>query len=158
MSPEISNRRWRLAVRLLVAAFVWSLGLVLAAVLVPVYGGQTESGVNGLTLTTATFVAVNGGWTLVPIGLPAVVACLTGLAMRRQYYYGGVGPSAGAAWVMVLGLAALALLASLTFGLLVVPAAVLLGLGLSLVPPQVGASESDRDSQRRRLRRARSQT
>ncbi len=60
MSSEVASRRWRPAVRLTVAALIWSLGLMIAALFAPVYNGHTESSASGLTVTTVTLVGKHG--------------------------------------------------------------------------------------------------
>jgi hypothetical protein len=60
MSEGVLERRWQLAIRLTVAGLVWSAGLVLAALLIGAYSGQTDSSDAGVTLTTRSFVQVNG--------------------------------------------------------------------------------------------------
>jgi len=43
MSAGVLERRWQLAIRLTVAGLVWSVGLVLAALLIGAYSGRTVS-------------------------------------------------------------------------------------------------------------------
>ena len=56
----MASRRWRTAVRLGLAALAWSVGLVLVALLAPVYSTSSASGSDGVTLTHSTLVQVNG--------------------------------------------------------------------------------------------------
>jgi hypothetical protein len=131
----VALKRRRLVVRLTASAFVWSLGLLLAALLVPVYD-QTESSVNGLSLTTATLVQADGAKVLIPVALPAVLTGLVGLAIRRRYR-SGRDWTATAAWVMVGLLVVLSVLSILSLGAFVIPAVILLSLALSLLPERV---------------------
>lgn len=143
MSSEVASRRRRLAVRLTAAALVWSVALLVTALLAPVYDGTT-SDANGLTLTTVTYVQRNGAWVLLPLAVPllaglAAVAALAGPDPRRRR---------GALLAVAL-LTALGLVLILTGGvLLLVPAALLaLALRLTRTPsargsrPRTGASE-----------------
>jgi len=81
-------------VRLTTAALVWSFGLLLAALLIPAFDGQTVTNSSGTTLPSATFVQVNGTWVLIPIALPAVVSLVVAFAIRRRHLG---GPRAGPA-------------------------------------------------------------
>ncbi len=125
-------RRRLLVTRLTVASFVWSLGLVLAALLVPVYN-QTESGTNGLSLSRATLVQADGAKVLIPVALPAVLTLLIGLAIRRRYRRGRDW-TATAAWFVVGLLVALAAVSILSLGAFVIPAVILLSFALKLLP------------------------
>jgi hypothetical protein len=128
------TRRWRLAIRLTAGALVWALGVVLAALLLPAFNGQTmTSELNGVTLTTATFVQVNGAWVLIPVAAPAVVTVLVAVALRARRANGPswVGPAAWAAIALVL---VLALVTIASIGAIMLPVVVLLVLALRLVP------------------------
>ena len=140
MSSRVAERRRRLAVRFVVAAFVWSMGLVLAALLVPAYSGQTTSSSNGLSLSSATLVEVNGAAVLIPVALPAVLALLIGLAMRRGYSHGRDWTRA-AAWIMLGLLWVLVAVSILSIGVFIIPVAVLLGLALRLMPTPGGEAQ-----------------
>lgn len=130
MSSEVASRRRRLAVRLTAAALVFSVGLLVTALLAPVYNGQTTSDANGLTLSSATYVQRNGAWVLIPLAVPlaaglAAVAALAGPGPRRRR-------------VAVLAVAALAVLGIvliLTGGVLLLVPAALLALALRLTRP-----------------------
>jgi len=126
-------RRRRLALRLTTAAWVWSVGLLLAALLLPAYDDQTVSNANGLTLRTATFVQVNGNWVLIPIALPAVVSLVVAVAIRQKQL---TGPRWAdfLGWLMVALLAVLTVVSILTIGALMIPVVVLLALALRLAP------------------------
>jgi hypothetical protein len=137
MSPEIASRRGRLVVRLTVTAFVWSVGLVIAAVLVPVYSGHTETSSSGLTITTATLVEENGWWVLLPVAVPAAICVVVGAALRRKWTSGGRW-SGRVAWVAIGTLAISALLAILSIGIFVVPVALLLAIAAVLTPEGYG--------------------
>jgi Flp pilus assembly protein TadB len=115
-----------------VAAFVWSFGLVPAALLVPV-ANQTKSGVNGLSLTKATLVQADGVKVLIPVALPAVLTLLVAIAMRRRYRTGRDW-STPAAWVLVGLLALLVVVSNVLLGAFVVPAVILLGAALATLP------------------------
>jgi hypothetical protein len=128
------TRRWRLAIRLTAGALVWALGVVLAALLLPAFNGQTVTNeLNGVTLTTATFVQVNGAWVLIPVVAPVAVTVLVAVALRARRTNGPswVGPAAWAAIALVL---VLALVTIASIGAIMLPVVVLLGLAMRLVP------------------------
>jgi len=128
----------RLASRLTTAALVWSLGLLVVALLAPVYNGHTEAGSGGLTVTTVTFVQANGWWVLGPVALPAVACAVVAFALRVK----SRGPSRRAsmiAWFAVGLVAALALGSIVTIGVLILPVVALLGWAAAIVP---GAGEN----------------
>lgn len=136
MSQNVASRRWRLAVRLTVAAVVWSVGLLLAALLVPAYNGQTRGGVNGLTLIKLTAVQADSTWILIPLAVPAAVSLLVGFALRRRRHRRRPGPSVLLAWrsIALLGVLTLVLIGSV--GAFFIPVVILLALGLRLAPEQ----------------------
>jgi uncharacterized membrane protein YoaK (UPF0700 family) len=133
MSSEIAERRWRLAVRLAGAAFIWSLGLVLAALLVPVYNGHTVSSASGLTVSTVTLVVENGAWVLLPVAVPAIACVVVGVALRTKRGRGG-RRSATVAWTAIGLLTAFSLLAILSIGIYVAPVALLLATAAAITP------------------------
>jgi hypothetical protein len=122
-----------------VAAFVWSLGLLPAALLVPVET-RTESGANGLSLTRATLVGADGVKVLIPVALPALLTFLIGLTMRRRYRTGRDW-STPAAWVMVAVLAVLVVVSNLSLGAFIIPTVLLVGVALALLPRALPPSE-----------------
>jgi hypothetical protein len=137
MSERVLQRRWRLAVRLTVAALVWSLGLLLAALFVAADKGQTvSSGAAGITLTTRTLVQVNGLRALVLVVLPTVACLVAGGALwhRRHRRSGWSGP---VAWAAAAVLAIEAVLGIATFGAFVLPVVGLLALSIRLIPGPV---------------------
>ncbi len=123
-----------------VAAFVWSLGLLPAALLVPVQN-QTESSANGLSLTRATLVGADGVKVLIPVALPAVLTALIALTMRRRYRTGRDW-STPAAWAMVGLLGLLVVVSNVSLGAFIVPTVVLVGVALALLPRALPPSES----------------
>jgi len=135
VSQNVASRRWRLAVRLTVAAVVWSVGLLLAALLVPAYNGQTRGGVNGLTLIKLTAVQADSAWILISLAVPAAVSLLVGFALRRRHRR-RPGPSVLLAWrsIALLGVLTLVLIGSV--GAFFIPVVILLALGLRLAPEQ----------------------
>jgi hypothetical protein len=119
-------------VRLTAAALIWSLGLVVAAALVPTYGGQTVSNSNGLTLTARTAVQVHGLKAVVVVAIPVVASLVVALALYRRradgWRYSGV-----VAWTTIALLALVAVLGIPSVGLFMVPVAILLALAARLV-------------------------
>ena len=140
MNPEVATRRRRLALRLAGAGLVWSLGLLLTALVVPLYNGQTTSDATGLTLSTATYVERFGVWTVIPLVLPVLAAiaalvAITGPSHRRR--------RAAAALIGLTAVAGIVFVVS--GGVVLLPVALLTAGGLRLV-------RSPRDAGRTRPR------
>jgi hypothetical protein len=137
MSSSVARRRWRLAVRLIVGALVWSLGLVLAALLVPAYDGTT-SGVEGLGLTRRTLVEVHGARALILVTIPVIVSIVVALAMYSAHR-DRPRWSAPVAWLAIGLLAAETVLGIVTIGAFIAPVVILLALGFRLAPGRARA-------------------
>jgi hypothetical protein len=133
MSPEVLNRRWQLASRLTAGAFLWAVGVILAALLLPSFDDQTISNAKGLTLTTATFVQVNGPWVLIPVALPLLVVAIVAVTLRARRTQGPQWAGT-VAWAAVGGLLLLGLITIASIGTLALPVVLLLALALRLVP------------------------
>jgi hypothetical protein len=110
----------RRAFVLTAVAFVWSIGLLVAALIAPVYG-------------SATLVDENGRGVLLVVAVPAVIAVAVWIALRRKCSRGG-RVSHYAAWVCVWVLAAFCVVGLLSIGVFVAPVAVLLARATSLTP------------------------
>jgi hypothetical protein len=143
MSTRVQERRWSLAVRFTVAALVWSVGLVLAALFVSSYHGETSSSVNGLSLHSSTLVQVHGLSALVLVAVPVIASLLVGGALWRRHRAGDAW-SERLAWLVIAALAIVAVLAITYVGAFMIPVVVLLGLSSRLVrtPPGVSGSAS----------------
>ena len=122
------------------AAALWSLALVVAAVTVPLYSGDTatadSSGTSSSIHTTATLVEVNGWWGLVVAGLPlaaSVVVAVLLLGVRRR-------PAVIVAAVLVALLGVLTVLSLLTIGIFIAP--VTAGLGVAVLVALAGPTEA----------------
>jgi hypothetical protein len=124
--------RGRRAARANAAAFIWSLGLILAAVFVPVYG-QAVTTSSGPTLTTLTLIQENGIWVLIPVAAPALICAVVAVALRRKCSLGS-RRSAAVAWVATGVLAALTLISIASIGLFLVPVVVLLAWAARVSP------------------------
>jgi hypothetical protein len=130
MSDEVRAARRRLALRAAGGGLAWSLGLLLTAVLIPLYDGQTSSDANGLTLSTATYVQRNGAWVLIPLLAPLIAAVAVAVAVAR--------PAPGlrrAALAAVAGVTVLGVVLVTSGGILLLPVAILLGGALRLTRP-----------------------
>jgi hypothetical protein len=120
---------------MLTSAATWSIGILVAALTVPFYRGEsttgsTYAGVSGIstavtTSSHATLVQVNGLRILIPVAIPliAVASVAVMLSHRRRIQKAGPGPTAIAVLV-VLGVGTL--LAMLSMGVFVVPVDALL--------------------------------
>ena len=133
MSARTASHQWRLSVRLSVAAFVWSLGLVLAGLFAPVYS-TSSSDVNGVTLGSATLVQENGARVLILIAIPALASAIVILALRARR--SGARWGAPLAWAAIALLTAEALVGIMTIGLFIVPAIILLALATTRSAPE----------------------
>jgi hypothetical protein len=132
MSATVAERRWLLAVRMAVAAGVWSLGLVLAALLVPAYSGDTTTA-GVATLTEQTLVQNEGLWSLALVMVPLIACGVVALAMvhRRRDDARWALP---AAWAAIGVLVLVALVSITSVGAFMVPVAVLLALTVRITP------------------------
>jgi hypothetical protein len=126
------SRRW--ASGLTLAALAWAVGLIVAAVLLPAYGGSESAatasvssgaGAAPLVHSTAagsiTLVDENGPWVLVLVTLPALVCGMVWTGLRG----GRRGVQVARVAIGLLG--AFCLVAAMSIGLFVLPVAVLLG-------------------------------
>jgi hypothetical protein len=111
----------RKAFVLTVLAFVWSIGLLVAALLAPAYG-------------STTLVEENGSGVLLAVAVPAIISAAVWLALWRRCTRGGA-VSGVVAWTCVLLLGVFCLIALASIGLFVVPVAVLLACAASVTPP-----------------------
>ncbi len=118
-------RRGRWAFWMTVAAFLWGLALVAGAFFFPLYS-------SGLTLTE-----VNGLGALLPMGLPALLAVLIGLALHRKCSRGS--RSGGYVAGVLLGLLA-AFCVVTSIGAFVLPVVLLLAIAAKLTPSSPGGA------------------
>jgi hypothetical protein len=133
MNQEAALHRGRRATQVTTAAFVWSLGLIFAALFAPVQG-QAVSTSEGPTLTTLTVVQQKGAWVLIPVAVPAlaslVVAAALWLRRARGSQVGGT-----VAWSANGVLAAFALFSIASIGVFIVPVVLLLAWATRVSPP-----------------------
>jgi hypothetical protein len=132
-------RRNRLAFRLVLVAAVWSLGLLIAASVLPVYDGESISNASGVAFTTTTLVGSQGAWVLIPAAVPLLLCGVVWLALRRKRASADE-PGARVAWVAIGLLGVFALLAILSIGAFVVPAVLLLARAAVLTTSPVAAA------------------
>lgn len=115
--PSSPGRR---AFVLTVIAFVWSIGLLVAALVAPVYG-------------PATLVDDNGPRVLLVVAVPAVISAAAWIALWRKCTRGD-RVSGYVAWTCVWILGGFCVLAILSVGIFIAPVAVLLACAASLTP------------------------
>jgi hypothetical protein len=124
-------RRAPLAFWLTVAAFAWSLALIAAAFVAPLYQGTTATSHGLVSTGGSTLVAQNGLGVLVPVCVPAVLAALIWLALHRRCarasHLASVGATAGIALLVVFNA-----LAMFSIGIFVLPVTMLLACSASL--------------------------
>jgi hypothetical protein len=125
-----------------VVAFGWSLALVVATFLVPVYSGvgesasSTFSGVRRVAISPS-LVGVNGLWVLIPVAVPVVLTVLVWIALHRKCSRGS--KQAGViAWSMVVLLCAFCVVGAFSIGVAIAPVATLLGYAAFRTP--IGAA------------------
>jgi hypothetical protein len=126
---------------LLLAAALWSVGLIVAALTVPAYESLTANTGSGTTgssgqlheavQSSRTLVAENGPKVLILVGIPLVVVALIALALWLRRRTGKQGVSV-VAWLLAGLLLALALLSALTIGPFVLPAGAMVIAACSL--------------------------
>lgn len=119
----LDRRFGRLGWISLAIALAAGTGLIIAALLAPVYQSQSVSSSEAMTSGSATLVGVNGWGALLVAGAPLAAAVVTGYGLWRR----AGRPGAGAlAWTVTALLACFNLLAMATIGLFVVPVTVAL--------------------------------
>ena len=133
MNAHVAARRWGVAVRLMAVAFIWSAGVLLAALLVPVYNGSTSSP-DGVTLTRLTLVQDNGVTALLVVLIPVMACAFVAWAMiaRRR---DDARWSTPAAWTAVGVVVVVALLGILSVGAFFIPVAAALAVAVRIAPP-----------------------
>lgn len=104
-----------------ILALLWSIGLLIAALTVPVYGSE------------GTLVDVNGHGVLLVVAVPAIVSLAVWAALLRRCSRGG-RVSGFLAWCGISLLAVFCFLAVFSIGLYVAPVAVLLARAALLTP------------------------
>ena len=116
----------------LAGATLWSLALVVAALTVPVYSGETTSsdstGATIATSTSATLVEVNGWWGLVVACLPLLACLVVGALLLGP----GGGAARGAAVVVVALLGVVTVLGLLSIGIFILPVTLALALAVAV--------------------------
>ena len=116
---SLASRFGRLERISLASALVWGTGLVIVALLAPVYQSSSVSGSGIVTGGSATLVGLNGWGVLLVAGAPLTAAVVTGCALWRR----AGRPSAGVlAWSVTGLLVCFNLLAMLSIGVFVLPA------------------------------------
>lgn len=117
---------------MLAIAALWSVGLLVAAAVAPVYRSasiSTSSSSSSGTVThaSATLVEVNGFRVLAPVSVPllTVGAVTFSLWRRRRHEKRGAGPLA---WTIVALLGGFTLLAMLSIGVFILPVVVLVAV------------------------------
>jgi len=107
----------------LAIALVWGAGLVVAALLVPVYQSSSVSSSGAVTDGLATLVGVNGWGALLVAGAPLAAATVTGCVLWRRAGRQGAGVLA---WAVTGLLGCFNLLAMLSIGVFVLPVTIAL--------------------------------
>lgn len=134
-------------------ALLWSIGLVIAAILAPFYQSQTSSisstsgaqlsapSVQVYTHASATLVQVNGLWVLWLVSAPLVAVVVVALVLRFRARE--ARPGAGVlAWTVTVLLGAFAVVGILSIGRFILPVAVLVVLACAMTPKEPAPSES----------------
>ena len=115
----MSGRRVPLRERVALAiALAWSAGLLVGAVLAPVYQSQTETSAGAVTQGSASLVEENGPGVLLVVGIPLVAVVIVGFELWRRRPPRGAGPIA---WTCAGLLAGVNLLAMLSIGPFIIP-------------------------------------
>ncbi|MGA9858816.1 MAG: hypothetical protein WBQ18_13210 [Solirubrobacteraceae bacterium] len=133
MNAHVADRRWSLSVRLMIGAAVWSIGLLLTGLLLPVYDSSTSSA-DGITLTRQTLVENDGLSALVLILIPSLCCAAVAWAMLARRRDDPRWSTPGA-WVAVGVVAVEAVLGILSIGAFILPVAIALALAVFVAPP-----------------------
>jgi hypothetical protein len=125
VARDAPARHGLLAFWLTVAAFGWSLALVVGAFVVPVYSGSGASTISGSFSTNVTLVAQNGLAVLLPVAVPAGLTLFVWIALHRKCSRNSrvAGVAASAA---IAVLAAFNTLALFSIGIFIMPVTLLL--------------------------------
>ncbi len=101
-------------------ALLWSIGLLVAAVVAPAYHSTTETSSGTITseTATATLLDENGPAVLLLVGVPLLVTVIVGCALWLRGAGRGAGPIA---WTFTALLAGFNVLALASIGLFMVP-------------------------------------
>jgi uncharacterized membrane protein YhaH (DUF805 family) len=143
MSSRVASRRWSLAVRLTAGALVWSIGLMIAAVVIPAYGTETSSQANGVTLMSSTLLQDKGAGALVLVTIPALVSLIVLIAIRARRGHDAAW-SGRVAWTAIGAVTVESILGIATIGAFMLPVAILLTLSVRLVPSAGDRAEGNR--------------
>jgi hypothetical protein len=129
----------------LVAAALWSVGLLVGAATLPAYtgssAGTTSDGRPTGSTTSSTLVEVNGRGVLVVLALPlaASLVVATLLLVRQRVPSRRLPWLVAAAWLAVAACGALGVLGLLSIGVFVLPVAAALAVAVSTSHPPVTA-------------------
>jgi hypothetical protein len=129
LSPRVAARRRALAIRLWVVAAIWSVALVLAALVVPSSGSDTTTDPTGLTLTQSTLAQSRGLGAVALIAIPMLACAVVAYALVREHRERW-RPAQPVAWTAIGLLTAESLLGILGVGAFMLPAAILLALAV----------------------------
>lgn len=132
MDQASAPHQGRRAVRIATAAFVWSLGLILAALFAPVQG-QAVATSDGPTLTMLTVVQQHGGWVLIPVAVPALASLVVVVSLWLGLVR-GTRASGTVAWSATGVLAVFALFSIASIGVFIVPVVALLAWAAKVSP------------------------
>jgi hypothetical protein len=128
----------------LAGAVVCAAAVPLAALTVPAYTGEVVGPGESRT-ERATIVDVNGMWSLVPASAPLLAAVAVALLLHRRCASGSA-VALRTAWFLIAVLACFAVLASMSIGIWMAPATVLLALAAAATPG--GGDDADGSPQR----------
>ena len=99
-------------------ALLWSVALIVLAVVAPAYQSTTQTSSGAVISETSSLFDENGAAVLLPVGVPLLVSVVVGFALWRREASRGAGP---VAWTGTVLLAAFNVLAMASIGLLIVP-------------------------------------
>jgi uncharacterized membrane protein YhaH (DUF805 family) len=115
----------------LATAAIWGAGLLVAAVVAPVYSSVSASSDGRVAHSSSTLTEENGPGVLAPVGVPLVVVGVVAVALRRRRQR--QRPGAGVlAWMSVGLLGVFTLVSMLSIGIFVLPVTFLLVVACAL--------------------------
>jgi hypothetical protein len=133
------------------AAALWSLGVLVAALIAPVYSSVGSSSSGAFSQSHSTLAEENGLWVLLPMATPLLVTLILAALLHARQKRGQSGAGTFG-WLITGLLGAFALISLASVGVFVVPVAVALVVACAastrpitdLGPAGVGTFTADR--------------
>ena len=125
--------RGRAAFGLTVLACGWLAFLVVAALVVPVYSGETSAGGREFATPSSTLVGENGSWVLVGMAIPVLLGLITWFGLHRKCSRVTESDEM-LVWLPIGILFAFSILTGFSVGMAIFPAALVLTFAAAITP------------------------